>query len=152
MTGRLPSDRRFSLRFDGRIRKESIMRGRKPMGPEVVDRLVGSAPARLRVKVILQTMTGELRVQEACTRLQLSEQRFDELRLEAIQAAIAALETKPAGRPPRASESAVVAELQQQVAELNGQLQAALLRAELAASLPRRGQVSKKSRPRTSRS
>jgi hypothetical protein len=128
------------------------MRGRKPSGPEVVDAMAGSESARLRVKTVLRTMTGELRVQEACTLLELSEQRFDQLRVELLAAAIAALETKPAGRPPRASESAVVAELQQQVAELQGQLQAALLRAELAASLPRRGRVSKKSRPRTSRS
>jgi hypothetical protein len=142
----------FGLWFDGRIRKESIMRGRKPMGPEVVDRLDGSEQARLRVKVILQTMTGELRVQEACTRLGLSEQRFDEVRLEAIAAAIAALETKPAGRPARAAADAVHAELTQRIADLQGQLQAALLRAELAAIAPRRGRGSKKSRPRTSRS
>ena len=74
------------------------MRGRRPTGPELVDRLAGSEQARERVKVVLQTMTGELRVQEACERLQISEQRFDELRLEAIQAAVASLEPKPTGR------------------------------------------------------
>ena len=121
------------------------MRGRKPSGPEVVDRLSGSEQARLRVKTVLQTMTGELRVQEACAALDLSEQRFDELRLEALQAAIAALETKPAGRPARTAADSEIAELKRQVAELEGQLQTALLRAELAAMLPRRGMVAKKS-------
>jgi len=115
------------------------------MGPEVVDRLRGSEQAQQRVKAVLQTLSGELRVQEACARLHLSEQRFDELRLEAIQAAIDALETKPAGRPPRAVADAAIAALQQRVAELEGQLQAALLRAELAATLSRRGRRSKKS-------
>jgi hypothetical protein len=127
------------------------MRGRKPLGPEVTDRLTGSDQAKLRVKTVLQTMTGELRVLEACTRLQLSEQRFDELRLEAIQAAIDALEAKPAGRPPRGTGDATVARLRQQVAELEGRLQAALLRAELAATLPRRGRRAKKALPRTMR-
>jgi hypothetical protein len=124
------------------------MRGRKPMGPEVTDRLRGSDQARLRVKTVLQTMTGELRVQDACRQLVLSEQRFDELRLEAVQAAIDALELKPAGRPARAAADATIAQLRQQVTELEGRLQAALMRAELAATLPRRG---KKSRPRTRR-
>jgi hypothetical protein len=133
------------IRLDDRVRKESIMRGRKPSGPEVVDRLSGSEQARLRVKTVLQTMTGELRVQEACAALDLSEQRFDELRLEALQAAIAALETKPAGRPARTAADSEIAELKRQVAELEGQLQTALLRAELAAMLPRRGMVAKKS-------
>lgn len=121
------------------------MRGRKPSGPEVVDEMTGSEQARLRVKTVLQTMTGDLRVQEACAVLELSEQRFDQLRVEALQAAIEALETKPAGRRPQSAEDAAIAKLKQQVAELEGQLQTALLRAELAATLPRRGTVAKKS-------
>jgi hypothetical protein len=121
------------------------MRGRKPSGPEVVDEMTGSEQARLRVKTVLQTMTGKLRVQDACEVLELSEQRFDQLRVEALQAAIAALETKPAGRRPQSAEDAEIAKLKQQVAELEGQLQTALLRAELAATLPRRGMVAKKS-------
>src|SRR6185312_15459363 len=98
----------------------------------------------LRVKTVLRTMTGELRVQEACAILELSEQRFDQLRVELLEAAIAALEIKPAGRHPRSMEESQIAELQQQVADLQSQLQTALLRAELAASLPRRGLVAKK--------
>jgi hypothetical protein len=115
------------------------------MGAEVTDRLDGSEQARLRVKTVLQTLSGELRVQEACARLGISEQRFDELRLEAVQAAIDALETKPAGRPAAPTVDESVTRLQQRVAELEGQLLAALVRAELAASLPQRGRRTKKS-------
>ncbi len=122
------------------------MRGRRPVGPELVDRLPGTELARERVKVVLQTMTGELRVQEACEQLQISEQRFDELRIEAIQAAVASLEPKPAGRPARvaATDPAETERLQQRVAELEAQLAAAVIRAELAAALPKAGRDSGK--------
>ena len=46
------------------------MRGRTPSGPESVEQLPGSDKAKQRVRVILQTMTGELRVQEACAQLE----------------------------------------------------------------------------------
>ena len=52
------------------------MRGRKPVGPEYADKLSGSDTAKLRVKVILETIAGTCRVQEACERLGISEQRF----------------------------------------------------------------------------
>jgi hypothetical protein len=117
------------------------MRGRRPVGPELVDRLPGSESARERVKVVLQTMTGELRVQEACEQLQISEQRFDELRIEAIQAAVASLEPKPMGRPVRETvvDAAEMERLQQRVAELEAQVAAAVVRAELAMALPKAG-------------
>jgi tetrahydromethanopterin S-methyltransferase subunit G len=117
------------------------MRGRRPVGPELVDRLPGSESARERVKVVLQTMTGELRVQEACEQLQISEQRFDELRIEAIQAAVASLEPKPMGRPVRKTvvDAAEMERLQQRVAELEAQVAAAVVRAELATALPKAG-------------
>jgi hypothetical protein len=122
------------------------MRGRRPVGPELVDRLQGSESARERVKVVLQTMTGELRVQEACEQLQISEQRFDELRIEAIQAAVASLEPKPIGRPARATvvDPAEAERLQQRVAELEAQVAAAVVRAELATALPKAGRDSGK--------
>ena len=121
------------------------MRGRRPTGPELVDRLAGSEQARERVKVVLQTMTGELRVQEACEKLQICEQRFDELRLEAIQAAVSSLEPKPTGRPARTTVVAPAeVKLQARVAELEAELAVAIVRADLAAALPRVGRDSGK--------
>ena len=39
------------------------MRGRKPSGPAVVERLAGSALARQRLQVVLETLAGTCRVQ-----------------------------------------------------------------------------------------
>lgn len=116
------------------------MRGRRPSGPEMVDQMAGSDLARERVKVVLQTMAGELRVQEACEVLHLSEQRFDELRVQALQAAVSELEPKPAGRPPRLAteEQAEIARLRERVAQLEAELKVSHIREELAAIRPPR--------------
>ena len=121
------------------------MRGRRPSGPEMVDQLPGSDLARERVKVVLQTMAGALRVQEACAVLHLSEQRFDELRVQALQAAVSELEPKPAGRPPRlvTDEQAEIARLRERVAQLEAELKVSQIRVELAAALPLRRQSGK---------
>jgi transposase-like protein len=113
------------------------MRGRTPSGPESVEQLPGSVKAKERVRVILQTMTGDLRVQEACAQLDVCEQRIRQLRAGMLLAAIDSMEDKPAGRPAQAEESSEVAALRAQVAELQRQLQAARLSAEIAVALPR---------------
>jgi Helix-turn-helix domain len=118
------------------------MRGRQPVGPELAERVAGSDEARRRAKVVLQTMTGELRVQEACARLGISEQRFEAIRQEAIAGAVASLEPKPVGRPPRpaaSADAAEVARLRERIAELEAEVHAAAVRLELAAALPRVG-------------
>ena len=118
------------------------MRGRRPVGPELAQRVAGSDEARRRAKVVLQTMTGELRVTEACALLGISEQRFEAIRAEAVTGAVASLEPKPVGRPPRPAASANAAEvarLQERVAELEAELKAAAVRLELAQALPRVG-------------
>ena len=122
------------------------MRGRHPSGPEFVEKLDGSEQAKQRVQVLLETLAGSCRVGEACERLGISEPRFDQIRIEALQAAVAALEPKPTGRPahvPTASE--VEAEqLRTRVTELEAALKAALIRAELAVTLPRAGEAGAK--------
>jgi transposase-like protein len=114
------------------------MRGRHPSGPSFVDKLPGHTTAKERLRVVLETIAGDCRVSEACERLGISEQRFDELRLEALQGAIAALEPKPLGRRPQASstDDAEVRQLKDRVAELEAQLQIAAVRTEVAAILP----------------
>jgi hypothetical protein len=121
------------------IRRESVMRGRHAIGPEIAERAEGSDLARRRLRVVLETIVGSKRVLEACAELDISEQRFETIRQEAIQAGVAALEFKPAGRPRKAAADEQVAVLQERITELEAQLQAALLRAELATALPRLG-------------
>ena len=129
------------------------MRGRRPVGPELACRLEGSAEARRRMRVILATIAGTCRVYEACAELGICEQRFEALRGAAVRAGIAALESRPAGRPPRVlSEAQVeIALLRERIAELEAQVQAAAVRAELAFALPRLKDDSGKRSPRSGR-
>jgi hypothetical protein len=116
------------------------MRGRHPSGPEYVDHLEGSAAARQRLRVILQTLAGQCRVTEACQRLGLSAPRFHQLRAEVLQAALDRLEPRAAGRPRAAAEAPTAEQaevLQARLAALEVELQAARLREELALVLPR---------------
>ena len=67
------------------------MRGRLPSGPEFVAKLPGHEQAKQRLQIVLETLAGTLRVQDACARLNLSEQRFEQLRIEALGDAVLGL-------------------------------------------------------------
>jgi len=116
------------------------MRGRHPSGPEYVDHLDGSAPAKARLKVVLEVLAGRCRVSEACARLGLGAPRFHQLRAELLRAALERLEPRPPGRPPATRPSASPAQvegLQARVAELEVELHASQVREEIARILPR---------------
>jgi len=115
-----------------------MSRGRPPKGAELVDGLESSTLAKDRLKVILQTIAGELSVVDACARLNISEARFHELRGEALRAAAAFLEPKPAGRPPQQTDAqaAETAALKEQIQELKIELRATQIREELALLMP----------------
>ena len=104
-----------------------------------MDRLQGSALAKERLKVVLQTLAGELRVQEACEQLGICEQRFHQLRQEALEAALAGLELGRPGRPARVASAAEeeVRQLEEQLAAQEVELRAAQAREEIALILPR---------------
>jgi len=114
------------------------MRGRRPSGPEYVDKLEGSAEAKARLRALLETVAGTRRVSEACALLGLSEQRFEQLRIEALQAGLARLEAQPKGRRPHVDTPAEseAARLRARVAELEAELRIAAVRTEVAAILP----------------
>jgi hypothetical protein len=116
------------------------MRGRRPAGPGYVDHLNGTAETKRRLKVILQTMRGELRLSEACELLDVCPQRLHQLREEAMQGALAALEPRPAGRPPQARADEQVEQLQQKLTDAEVELRAAQAREEIALVLPRAAQ------------
>jgi hypothetical protein len=114
------------------------MRGRRPAGPEYVAHLAGSAQAKERWQVILETLAGRLRVHEACELLGISEPRFHQLRSQALEAGLASLEPRSAGRPAQVvtPDQDQVRVLQEQVADLEVHLQAAQVRTEVALALP----------------
>lgn len=114
------------------------MRGRHAIGPEYAERLTGSELACHRMRVVLETIAGTKRVTEACAELGICQQRFETIRQEAIQAGVAALEPRPAGRPRKeVAADAEAVRLRQRVDELEAELQAAQVQVELAATLPR---------------
>ena len=67
------------------------MRGRRPQGTEYVNKLEGSVEDKERLKVILDTMSGQLRRLQACAELNIGETRFWQLRDPALQGALDAL-------------------------------------------------------------
>lgn len=114
------------------------MRGRHAIGPEIAERMTGSARARQRTRVVLETIAGTKRVTEACAELGICVQRFETIREEIIQGSVTAAESGHAGRPRKESAAdEVIARLQDRVAELEAERQAAQIRAELAVALPR---------------
>ena len=115
------------------------MRGRYPSGPEFVEQLPGSDLAKERARVLLETIAGSCRVQEACTRLGISEPRFDQLRLHGLEQLVQSMEPRLAGRPRRTPTPAEERsrELESEVAALRLQLKIAQARAEIALVLPK---------------
>jgi hypothetical protein len=75
--------------------------GRKPTGPQIVERLEGSPSAKQRLEVILETIAGQLTIPEACARLGIGESRFHDLRNRTLQVTLKTLEPRRLGRPPK---------------------------------------------------
>jgi len=112
------------------------MAGRHPAGPEYVDQLEGSEPAKRRLRIVLETLAGKCGIGEAATLLGITEQRVHQLREEALQAALAELEPKPAGRPRHGVASEDPTVLREQILELEKELRAAKVRESIALVFP----------------
>jgi hypothetical protein len=114
------------------------MRGRYPLGLEAVDQAAGSARAKERLKGILETLVGDGRVGETCAQLHISAPRFQQLRQKVLEAALASLEPRRAGRRPHVTTAAEleIERLKRRVAELEVEVRAAQTRAEIALILP----------------
>jgi transposase-like protein len=104
-----------------------------------VDRLDGDETLKRRLRVVLETLSGERSVEQACADLGVSPSRFHELRREALQGALAGLLPGASGRPHR-QDPAVDPErlkaLERETQELRRELQAALVRTEIALAMP----------------
>lgn len=75
--------------------------GRPPLGSGHVVGLDGDRNQKKRLRVILETLSGELSVGEACARLAIGESRFHELRHRVLQCALDGLAPRPPGRRPK---------------------------------------------------
>src|SRR5262245_15223845 len=94
--------------------------GRKPTGAGLVAGLQGSAVAKARLRLVLETLTGERTITAACQQLGIGERRWHDLRQQMFQAALAGLEPRPAGRPRQQADApeSRVATLEAAVREL----------------------------------
>lgn len=113
-------------------------RGRKPMGPQLVEHLHGSDSAKQRLQTILETLAADLTIPEACLATGVGESMFHRLRTEVLQAALDRLEPRPRGRPAKelTPEQRRIEELEEQVRQLQTDLHAAQIRLELMQALP----------------
>lgn len=112
-------------------------KGRPPKGPKLVDKLGGSAHAKTRLKIVLETLAG-LSVSDACAKLGVKEAAFHRLRDRALQAALDGLEPRPPGRRPKETpeERSRATEFEAELKELKIDLQAARVREEIALAMP----------------
>lgn len=109
-------------------------RGRPALGADLVNNLAGSPHAKRRAELIIQTLTGQITVEQACAQLHIGQAAFFKLRVRTLQEMVAGLEPRTVGRPPEhiAAEQQRIEDLTAQVGELEFQLQAARVREELA--------------------
>jgi len=115
-----------------------MSRGRPIEGPKLVERLEGSVDAKRRLRVILQTVAGELTVAEACAELGIGKTAFFELRGRVLQTSLADLEPKAVGRPRQEApaEEAELERLKQENQRLLDDLEIAHVREEIALAMP----------------
>ena len=114
-----------------------VRRGRKPLKSGHVERLDGSQSARQRLEIILQTLSGELTIPDACQSLGIGEARFHALRGQWMQASLELLEPRPKGRRAETptAEQLEIARLEQEKLDLERQLKTIEAQREIDAVL-----------------
>lgn len=112
--------------------------GRPPLGVRLVDRQGGSEEAKLRLKVIIETLNGERTIPSACQVLDIGESAFHKLRERFIQESVQGLERRAGGRKRKepTAEERRIAELEGRVKKLERDLEASQIREDLALLMP----------------
>lgn len=103
----------------------------------MVERLDASSEAKERARVVIGTLREELTVREACEELGVGETRFHQLRDRFVLEGVRGLEPRLGGRPRKDDDDPRVGVLLERVAQLEKELKAAELRAQLAQVMPR---------------
>lgn len=109
------------------------------MGPNHVDHLEGADADKHRLRIVLETISGERSVEQACEELGVSASRFHELRREALQAALDGLAPGASGRPKHEDppvDQERLNTLERENRELLLELQASYTRTEIALAIP----------------
>jgi hypothetical protein len=126
--------------------------GRRPLSiADQVDRLPGSPVAKLRLRVILANLAGQIGIADACAELGIEQSWFFDLKHESLEHLARALEPGSPGRRPsmeQTPEQEQIAELKERVRRLELELKGAHLREELARKGLSRPKVPAKSTPK----
>ena len=114
-----------------------MARGRPALGGHLLDSLPAPRAVQRRVRVILATLSRTQTVAEACAALGIGRSRFHVLRQQVLRGALDAVAGRPRGRPRHVSATTPdVAALQARIRELELTLRTALLRSEIALTMP----------------
>jgi transposase-like protein len=124
-------------------------RGRPHEGAELVEKLDDcSDEARSRLKVIFQTLAGDLTVKQACQALGIRRSAFNKLRSGFIENAVGILEPGTPGRKKKiiSAEQVENQRLREENERLKIELEAQRLREEIGILMPhlQKGRVQKK--------
>ena len=114
-------------------------RGRPREGAELVEKLDDcSDEARSRLKVIFQTLAGDLTVEQACQALGIGRSAFNKLRSQFIENAVELLEPGTPGRKKKiiSAEQVENQRLREEIERLKLQLEAHRLREEIGILMP----------------
>jgi hypothetical protein len=103
-----------------------------------VDGLEGSDPAKRKLKVVLETLSGTRTIPEACAELGIGETAFHELRAGALQEMVRLLEPRPLGRPKKEvlPEEKDLEALKAENWQLQMKLRGLQIREEIAIAMP----------------
>ena len=112
--------------------------GRPPLGLELVNRTHGTKRAKARLKVILQTLTGERSLRSACQALGLEETAFHKLRNGFLQKCIDDLERQRPGRKPvlKSAEATRIETLERELLRAQQTIEVLELREEISQVMP----------------
>ena len=112
--------------------------GRPPKGPELVDELEGSDQAKRKLRIMIETISGEKTIPQACAELGIQRSRFHAMRKAFLLDAVNSLEPRNRGRPPAqvTPEQAHIDLLEKRVEALSYEVRAAQIREELAVVMP----------------
>ena len=105
----------------------------------MVEDLEGSAPAKRRLRVILETIAGSKTVREACVELGMGKSAFHKLRSEFLKGAVEDLEPKSTGRPRGEvlpPEGEQLQALKAEVRRLRAELDVSHVKEELMLGMP----------------
>lgn len=133
------------------------MRGRPSSGADLATGTEGSDQAHRRLKVMLETLSGQKKIADACEELGIGEAQFHKLRHKMMAGALASLEPAAAGRPAgeKAQTDERVTAMQEEIRQLRIELRASQIREEVALLMPhliKVPEVGEKKRNRKARS